>query len=83
MPISLAIEHFREAADTIESLSIKLADIERSVEDCGDLVDGKKIIEEIEKEIDGVIIKDTYSKCNNAGLRKSKLLIKEQMNHEP
>ena len=53
------------------------------MEDCGDLVDGKKIIEEIEKEIDGVIIKDTYSKGNNAGLRKSKLLIKEQMNHEP
>lgn len=36
MPISLAVERFREAADTIESLSAKLADMERSAEDCGD-----------------------------------------------
>ena len=41
----------------------------------------KKVIEEIEKEIDGVIVKDTYSKGKNAGLRKAKLLIEEQMNH--
>ena len=36
MTISLAVERFREAADTIESLSAKLADMERSAEDCGD-----------------------------------------------
>ena len=35
MPISLAVERFREAADTIEALSAKLADMERPVEDCG------------------------------------------------
>lgn len=37
MPISLAIERFRKAADTIESLSAKLqaANMERSAEDCG------------------------------------------------
>ncbi len=35
MPISLAVERFREAANTIEALSAKLADMERSVEDCG------------------------------------------------
>lgn len=35
MPISLAVERFREAADTIEALSAKLADMERSEEDCG------------------------------------------------
>ena len=37
MPISLAIERFREAADTIEALSTKLQamNMERSVEDCG------------------------------------------------
>jgi len=35
MPISLAVERFREAADTIESLSAKLADMERSAEDRG------------------------------------------------
>jgi len=35
MPISLAVERFREAADTIEALSAKLADMERSSEDCG------------------------------------------------
>lgn len=35
MPISLAVERFREAADTIEALSAKLADMGRSAEDCG------------------------------------------------
>lgn len=35
MPISLAVERLREAADTIEALSAKLADMERSAEDCG------------------------------------------------
>lgn len=35
IPISLAIERFRQAADTIEALSAKLADMERSAEDCG------------------------------------------------
>lgn len=35
MPISLAVERFRESADTIESLSAKLADKERPAEDCG------------------------------------------------
>ena len=35
MPISLAVERFREAADTIEALSAKLEDMERSAEDCG------------------------------------------------
>lgn len=32
MPISLAVERFREAADTIESLSAKLADMGQSEE---------------------------------------------------
>lgn len=32
-------------------------------------------------EIDGVIVKDTYSKGKNAGLRKAKIFIEEQMNH--
>lgn len=73
----------RNAADTIESLSAKLADMERPAEDNGGVVDGKKVIKEIEKEIDGVIVKDTYSKGKNAGLRKAKLLIEEQMNHKP
>lgn len=35
MPISLAVERFREAADTIEALSEKLTDMERPAEDCG------------------------------------------------
>ena len=37
MPISLAVERFREAADTIEALSAKLQseNMERSAEDCG------------------------------------------------
>ncbi len=39
-----------EAADAIESLSAKLADAKRSAEDCGSLVDGRKVIEEMEKE---------------------------------
>lgn len=73
-----------EAADTIESLSEKLqaANMERSA-DCGGWVDGKKVIEQIENEIDGVIVKDTYSKGKNAGLRKEKIFIEEQMSHEP
>lgn len=37
MPISLAVERFMQAADTIEALSAKLqtANMERSAEDCG------------------------------------------------
>lgn len=42
------------------------------------MIDEKKLIEEIEKEIDGVIVKDTYSKGKNAGLRKAKILAEEQ-----
>ena len=59
-----------KAADTIESLSAKLqaADME--------------LIEKIDREIDGVIVKDTYSKGKNAGLRKAKILVKEQLRQE-
>lgn len=42
------------------------------------MIDEKKLIEEIEKEIDGVIVKDTYSKGKNAGLRKARILAEEQ-----
>lgn len=55
MPISLAVERFREAADTIEALSAKLADMERSAEDCGG---GWKPISEYSREkYDWVLIK--------------------------
>jgi len=46
-------------------------------------IDGKKVIEKIENEINSVIVKDTYSKGKNAGLRKAKIFIEEQMRHEP
>lgn len=42
------------------------------------MIDEKKLIEEIEKEIDGVIVKDTYSRGKNAGLRKARILAEEQ-----
>lgn len=42
------------------------------------MIDEKKLIEKIEKEIDGVIVKDTYSKWKNAGLRKARILAEEQ-----
>lgn len=66
---------FLEAADTIEALSTKLAaaNMERS-----DMISKNKLIEEIDKEIDAVIVKDTYSKGKNAGLRKAKILAEEQ-----
>lgn len=41
-------------------------------------IDGEKVIEKIENEINGVIVKDTYSKGKNAGLRKAKIFIEEQ-----
>ena len=62
---------------------LEAADMERSAEDCGGWIDGNKVVEQIENEIDGVIVKDTYSKGKNAGLRKAKIFIEEQMNHEP
>lgn len=64
-----------EAADTIETLSAKLAEanMERS-----DMISRNKLIEEIDKEIESVIVKDTYSKGKNAGLRKAKILSEEQ-----
>lgn len=64
-----------QAAYTIEALSAKLAakNMERS-----DMISRNKLIEEIDKEISGVIVKDTYSKGKNAGLRKSKILAEEQ-----
>lgn len=43
-----------------------------------DVISRSKLIEEIEKEIDGVIVKDTYSKGKNAGLRKAKILVEEK-----
>lgn len=63
-----------KAADTIEALSAKLAagNMERS-----DMISRNKLIKEIGKEIDGVIVKDTYSKGKNAGLRKAKILAEE------
>lgn len=78
-------EILKQAADTIEALSAKLQveNMERSAEDCGGWIDGNKVVEQIENEIDGVIVKDTYSKGKNAGLRKAKIFIEEQMNHEP
>ena len=42
------------------------------------MIDGKKLIEEIDKEIDGVIVRDVYSRGKNAGLRKAKILTEEQ-----
>ncbi len=67
---------FLEAADTIEALSAKLAaaNMERS-----DMIRRNKLIEEISKEIDGGIVKDTYSKGKNAGLRKAKILTEEKI----
>ena len=46
MPISLAVECFREAADTIEALSAKLADMGRSAEDCGGWIPCKERLPE-------------------------------------
>ena len=63
-----------KAADTIEALSEKLtANMERP-----DMISRDKLIEEIDKELSGVIVKDTYSKGKNAGLRKAKILAEEQ-----
>lgn len=42
------------------------------------MIDERKLIEEIEKEISGVIVKDTYSKGKNAGLRKARIFAEEQ-----
>lgn len=75
-----AEEIMRQAADIIESLSAKLQ--AANMENGGGWIDGKKAIEQIENEIDGVIVKDTYSKGKNAGLRKAKIFIEEQMGHE-
>lgn len=65
-----------QAADTIETLSAKLAaaNMWRS-----DMISRNKLIEEINEEIDGVIVKDTYSKGKNAGLRRAKILAGEQI----
>lgn len=54
MPISLAIERFREAANTIESISTKLqaANMERSAEDCGGWVIASERMPEEERCID-------------------------------
>lgn len=47
-----------QGTDTIETLSAKLAaNMERS-----DMISRDKLIEEIDKELSGVIVKDTYSK---------------------
>lgn len=55
MPISLAIELFRQAAATIEALSEKLVDMRQSAEDCGG---GWKPISEYSREkYDWVLIK--------------------------
>lgn len=81
--LSAANEELLRQHKYIEKLEIKITDMDRSAEDCGGWIDGEKVIEEIEKEIDGVIVKDTYSKGKNAGLRKAKFLIEEYMNHEP
>ena len=67
-------QSLKEAADTIEALSAKLAaNMERP-----DMISRDKLIEEIDKELSGVIVKDTYSKGKNAGLRKAKILAEEQ-----
>lgn len=42
------------------------------------MIDEKKLIEEIDKEIEGVIVKDTYSRGKNTGLRKAMVLAEEQ-----
>ncbi len=42
------------------------------------LISRNKLIEDIDKEVDGVIVKDTYSKGKSAGLRKAKILAEEQ-----
>ena len=75
IPSSEPFKLLSEAADTIEALSAKLqaANMERS-----DMISRNKLIKEINKEIDGVIVKDTYSKGKNAGLRKAKILAEEQ-----
>lgn len=62
-----------EAADTIETLSAKLADMERSAEDCGGWIlckDGNNLPEEsgyydvtVESEINGEIIRTTECRC--------------------
>lgn len=67
----------------VQAENIIKANMERSAEDCGGWIDGKKVIEQIENEIDSVIVKDTYSKGKNAGLRKAKIFIEEQLYHEP
>lgn len=61
------------AADTIESLSAKLADMDRSAEDCGGWIlckDGNNLPEEsgyydvtVESEINGEIIRTTECRC--------------------
>lgn len=43
-----------------------------------DLISRNILIKEINKEINGIIVKDTYSKGKNAGLRKAKILAEEQ-----
>lgn len=42
-----------------------------------DMISKSKLVNEIEKEINGVIVKDTYSRGKNAGLRKAKILAEE------
>ncbi|WP_297642758.1 hypothetical protein [uncultured Bacteroides sp.] len=66
-PVSVVLN---KAADTIEALTAKLQ------------AANMELIEKIDREIDGVIVKDTYSKGKNAGLRKAKILVKEQLRQE-
>lgn len=40
----------------------------------------EKYEEEIFKEIDGIIVKDTYSKGKNAGLRKARKIYEDLLN---
>lgn len=65
-----------EAADTIEELSAKLAANMGRSEDYNRL---NEVLKDIDTEIDNVIVKDTYSKGKNAGLRKAKIFIQEKI----
>lgn len=55
-PVNIDIDLFdrtlNQAADTIESLSAKLADMERSAEDCENtkMIDGNRLLKDLEKE---------------------------------
>ena len=75
-------------ATAITSYIASNAENNLNVEDMAEFLIGKiaelnlreKYEEEIFKEIDGIIVKDTYSKGKNAGLRKARKIYEDLLN---